>query len=91
MQNSIGDKCFADTMRVDMFHNYCDGKGRKVRRRVAGLFAEVDGIEFDSDEYPTKKAWLQDIINRVYACAMGQLNCGEEQNKINRDLIKNLK
>lgn len=35
------------------------------------LFAEVDGVSFDSADYKTKKAWLQDIINRVHACAMG--------------------
>ena len=57
MQNSIGDKCFADTMKVDMFHEYYDGAGRKVKRKVARLYAEVDGMEFDSDEYPRKHGY----------------------------------
>ena len=35
---------------------------------------EVDGVSFDSEDYDTPKEWLQDIVNRVYDCAMGKLN-----------------
>lgn len=60
--NELGDKCYADTLRVFK-------EGRKLV-----LFAEVDGMHFDSSEYPSKKRWLQAIVNRVYDCAMGKLN-----------------
>lgn len=61
-RNEIGDRCFADTMRVDR-------KGNTIV-----LFAEVDGISFDSSEYSSKKQWLQAIVRRVHDCSLGQLN-----------------
>lgn len=60
--NELGDKCFADSLHVI-----------KDDRKLI-LFAEVDGMHFDSSEYPTKKRWLQAIVNRVYSCAMGELD-----------------
>lgn len=63
MKNELGDKCFADSITAEIEHNHIV------------LKAEVDGIYFDSSEYEgdlTK--WLQDIIDRVYDCAMGKLN-----------------
>lgn len=63
MKNEIGDKCFVDSL--------------KVFRSLSGKYncvAEVDGVLFDSREYPNNKAWLQAIINRTYDCAMGKLN-----------------
>lgn len=61
-RNEIGDKCYADSLRV------IKEDGKLI------LFAEVDGMHFDSSEYRTKKAWLNAIVRRVYQCAMGELN-----------------
>lgn len=62
-RNELGDRCFADTMKV-----FKDGNNKII------LVAEVDGMYFSSRDYRTKKQWLGDIVKRVYACAMGQLN-----------------
>lgn len=63
MKNQLGDKCCADSIDVQMERNHVI------------LTAEVDGILFDSADYEGDlKKWLQDIIDRVYDCAMGKLN-----------------
>lgn len=67
MHNELGDKCFADSITVYLH-------GKKVVSKKVSLFAEVDGVHFDSDEYRNKKAWLNNIVKRVYDCAMGKLN-----------------
>ena len=67
MRNEVGDKCFADSITV--YNN-----GKKVSGKNITLFAEVDGMHFDSSEYNTKQDWLNDIVKRVYDCAMGNLN-----------------
>ena len=61
-RNKLGDLCFADTLKVW-------SEGNKIV-----LFAEVDGLHFDSREYRTKKQWLQSIVRRVYDCSLGRLN-----------------
>lgn len=63
MKNELGDKCCADSMDVSIEHNHVK------------LFAEVDGMHFDSSDYEGDLVkWLQAIVDRVHACAMGQLN-----------------
>lgn len=62
MKNELGDKCIVDSMKVIK-------DGQKTV-----LIAEVDGVCFVSTKYRTKKQWLNDIVKRVYACAMGNLN-----------------
>lgn len=63
MKNEIGDKCFADSVTVDIEHNHVI-----VR-------AEVDGVMFDSGEYDGDMfRWMNAIIERVHACALGKLN-----------------
>lgn len=63
MKNEIGDKCFADSVKVIQEHNH-------IR-----LFVEVDGVSFDSADYEGDLVkWLQGVVDRVHACAMGELN-----------------
>lgn len=63
MKNKLGDKCFADSFEITQEHNHVT------------LFAEVDGMHFDSADYEGDVVkWLQAIIDRVHACAMGELN-----------------
>ena len=69
MKNELGDKCFADTMELRAEHNHVI------------LYAEVDGMEFDSSEYDGDLVkWLQAIVDRVHACAMGELNFNDPKN-----------
>ena len=63
MKNKLGDRCFADTMNVELI------KGKQPK-----LIAEVDGILFESTEYLNYQAWLQAIVYRVQDCALGKLS-----------------
>lgn len=72
INSEVGDKCFVDTMTWEII-------GDKVR-----MFAEVDGVSFDSFDYDDEKSWLADIVKRVQDCALGQLNFGKDGDAINK-------
>jgi hypothetical protein len=69
MKNELGDRCFADSIEARIEHNHIV------------LIAEVDGEEFDSSDHydGDLQKWLQAIIDRVHACAMGQLNANDHK------------
>lgn len=91
MKNNIGDRCFADTFKIELPDEdflILDDTGRN---RKVSLMAEVDGTEFCNLEYKNDKAWLQDIIKRAQDCALGQLNWEDNTlDKRNKKIVDNL-
>ncbi len=91
MKNNIGDRCFADTFKIELPDEdflILDDTGRN---RKVSLMAEVDGTEFCNLEYKNDKAWLQDIIKRAQDCALGQLNYeNHELDKRNKKIVDSL-
>lgn len=58
MENKLGDRCFCDSFTVEN----------------GILIAEVDGMYYSSAYYNSYQQFMQAIIDRVYDCAMGNLN-----------------
>jgi hypothetical protein len=63
MKSELGDRAFVDTFKVERI------KGSRKNR----LIVEFDGVFFDSDEYPSKVKFLQDIVDRSRAVALGEV------------------
>ena len=62
MKSELGDRAFVDTCKVERV------KGSRKNR----IIVEFDGIFYDSEEYPNKVKFLQDIVDQSRRVALGE-------------------